>query len=540
MKKIFTLILAATALFSVVSCEETTETTIQVESVAINKDAVTLSIGGTESLTVSVLPTDAEDVSVTWSSNDTSVATVSESGLVTAIAAGEATITVSSNAIPSLTDKCVVTVKEGYVLTISDATAEIYLGEAFQLSFTYTPAEDAEPQVEWSSDDEAIAYVTSDGYVTGVGAGVTNIVVACTDDPTISATCVVTVNYDPSMNLSDFSADNYPAEDTWYINSDATTSTSNFDGLMAALQAVYDLDNSRKISLEFNNLEYFATEVFNEGRAPMSLYSISAPLVVDIADYSFMGASGIVNISIPAAKIIGYYAFYGCSSLATVDITAVETMWDSALSGCSSLVSVTANNLTEIGHYLFEDCSSLETVIMPLIPNVTDYMFSSCSSLVNVELNSIVGINNGGFEKCSSLVSVDFPTVIECGFSVFEKCYALETVSLAELSHCEDAIFYKCTSLKSAYLPKLAYQYYMTFASCAALEEITIGTECVITCVGDDYGDVFNGVDLSNVTLTTGTDNGTTVAQNGDLWDWTVPYDGGTYVYAGFKNIVVQ
>ena len=69
---------------------------VSVESVSLNKSAMSLPVRATGTLTATVLPADATNKNVTWSSSATGVATVSSAGVVTAVAAGEATITVTT------------------------------------------------------------------------------------------------------------------------------------------------------------------------------------------------------------------------------------------------------------------------------------------------------------------------------------------------------------------------------------------------------------------------------------------------------------
>lgn len=89
------------------SCEVTvTPRTISVESITLNKPQLSLVKGATETLTATVLPTTATDKTVTWKSSDTAVATVKD-GIVTAVAAGNATITAKAG---EKTATCAVTV----------------------------------------------------------------------------------------------------------------------------------------------------------------------------------------------------------------------------------------------------------------------------------------------------------------------------------------------------------------------------------------------------------------------------------------------
>lgn len=89
------------------SCEVTvTPRTISVESITLNKPQLSLVKGATETLTATVLPTTATDKTVIWESGDTAVATVKD-GIVTAVAAGNATITATAG---EKTATCAVTV----------------------------------------------------------------------------------------------------------------------------------------------------------------------------------------------------------------------------------------------------------------------------------------------------------------------------------------------------------------------------------------------------------------------------------------------
>ena len=90
--------------------------------VALDKTEATMKIGETLTLTATVTPDDATDKSVTWSSSDDKIATVDEDGTVTAVAEGEAVITVKTTD-GGYTAECKVTVKD--VASAVDGTSVI-------------------------------------------------------------------------------------------------------------------------------------------------------------------------------------------------------------------------------------------------------------------------------------------------------------------------------------------------------------------------------------------------------------------------------
>lgn len=87
---------------------DVTTASIAVTGVSLNKTTASVEVGKTETLTATVAPANATNKSVSWSSGDTKVATVS-AGKVTAVAAGESVITVKA-ADGSKTATCTVTV----------------------------------------------------------------------------------------------------------------------------------------------------------------------------------------------------------------------------------------------------------------------------------------------------------------------------------------------------------------------------------------------------------------------------------------------
>ncbi len=114
---------------------------VPVTGVTLNKTALTLSVGASETLTASVAPSDATDKSVTWSSSNTSVATADASGKVTAVAEGTATITVKTSD-GGYTASCVVTVAgEAPSGALALSKTSLFHGETLEVSFTQPKAQ---------------------------------------------------------------------------------------------------------------------------------------------------------------------------------------------------------------------------------------------------------------------------------------------------------------------------------------------------------------------------------------------------------------
>jgi uncharacterized protein YjdB len=171
-----------------------------VTSVTLNSNVTYILTGETYQLVATVAPSDAcGDKSVTWSTSDSSVATVSNTGLVTAVSSGSATITVTTT-VGSHTATCAVDVSEPVAVTsvtLDESTLDITVGQTRQLTATVLPSDAHDKSVTWSSSNSNIATVTSNGLVTAVSAGTANIIVR-TEDRGYTAQCAVTIT-DPGF-----------------------------------------------------------------------------------------------------------------------------------------------------------------------------------------------------------------------------------------------------------------------------------------------------------------------------------------------------
>ena len=179
-------------------CTVTVKETVPVESVSLDKETAELEEGQSLTLVATVLPENATNKDVIWSSSDDEVATVDETGKVTAVKAGEATITVTTED-GAKTDTCVVTVKEKAPVTVpvesvslDKEAAELEEGQSLTLVATVLPENATNKNVTWSSSDDKVATVDATGKVTAVAAGEATITVT-TEDGSKTDTCQVTV-----------------------------------------------------------------------------------------------------------------------------------------------------------------------------------------------------------------------------------------------------------------------------------------------------------------------------------------------------------
>ena len=163
----------------------------------LDNSSITLEVGSTKTLVATVVPSDAIDKSVTWSSNNTSVATVSTAGTVTAKAVGSAVITVRTND-GGKTATCNVTVSPISVtgVSLNKYSVSMYENDSETLIATVSPANATNKAVTWSSSNYAVANVNSAGQVTAMAAG-TAVITATTVDGGYTANCSVTVQSDP-------------------------------------------------------------------------------------------------------------------------------------------------------------------------------------------------------------------------------------------------------------------------------------------------------------------------------------------------------
>lgn len=164
---------------------------IPTKSVALDRTRASVYVGKSFTLKGTVSPSNATNKTLKWSSSDTSVATVSSSGVVTGVKGGSCVITCKNSGGQSAF--CTVTVVQKVTgVTLNRSSISLYTGKAYTLTPTVLPATATDKRVTWTSSNSRIATVDANGKVTGVAKGVAEIV-AMTVDGKFTAKCTVTV-----------------------------------------------------------------------------------------------------------------------------------------------------------------------------------------------------------------------------------------------------------------------------------------------------------------------------------------------------------
>ena len=359
----------------------------------------------TVTLNAEVTPTNATDKTLTWTSNDTSIATVNDKGVVSALKAGVVKITAKSK--DNVSDSATVKITNVPVqkITLNTSAQQINVGSNYQLTATIFPSNATNKSIVWTSSDSSIATVDSNGIVTGVKAGAATITAKIdnvTDQCKITVTVPVTgITLDRNsmtlapngkavlkMNIQPtdatdkavvWSSDN-PAAATVDENGTVTavgagraniTVTAHNGGFKASCTVVVKkykvtIQTSISASITSNDPETPGNEFFI---APNTGTEAGTIKITGL----FCGYENLSKISIPkkiggkTVTKIGDEAFDHCKDLTSVTIPdTVTSIGVGAFCNCNDLTSVTIpNSVTSIGASAFYLCPKLKNIIIP-------------------------------------------------------------------------------------------------------------------------------------------------------------------------------
>ena len=213
---------------------------VEVTGVKLNKTSLSFTgTGSSQTLTATVSPSNATNKTITWSSSNTSVATVSN-GVVKAVGFGTATITAKSN--NGKTASCSVTVNpiQPTGIKATPETSTLYgLNGTVRLSANVMPSNATNKAVTWSSNNTSVATVSSDGTVKAVGYG-TAVITAKTVNG-LTSNCTINVKKEEVTSLT---IATQPTKTNYYVGD-----TLNTAGL--TLKAAYNNGTTQTITSGF-------------------------------------------------------------------------------------------------------------------------------------------------------------------------------------------------------------------------------------------------------------------------------------------------
>ena len=166
---------------------------VDVTGVSLDRTTAEVGLNSTIKLVATVAPSNASIKTVTWTTSNASIATVASDGTVKGISEGTATITATTKD-GGFTATCEVTVRRIAVtdVTLSKSELSLSTGQSYTLTANVLPSNASNKSVTWQSSNDAVATVSSSGYVRAISEG-TATITATTVDGGFTATCAVTV-----------------------------------------------------------------------------------------------------------------------------------------------------------------------------------------------------------------------------------------------------------------------------------------------------------------------------------------------------------
>lgn len=247
---------------------------VNVESVKISAypSEYKLEVGKTFGFAATVLPEDATDKNVAWSSSAPSVLSIDELGNAKALAAGTSTVTVTTDD-GAKTDKCTITVVAAKVPVKSVELMSIPTSNKMKVNDTFTftarvlPENATDKSVRWSSSNESVLKIDSEGKATALAVGTASVTVTTNDGNKISNALITVVKQGSAEPVTGLTlttdgyvdyvrhgktiqiipnytpAGSYPGESKWY-SSDSNLAVVDENGLVKAVSFDYSRSHS--------------------------------------------------------------------------------------------------------------------------------------------------------------------------------------------------------------------------------------------------------------------------------------------------------
>ncbi len=274
----------------------TVERVYEAASVDLGAEETYLQTGGTLQLEPAVWPEDVFTDYV-YSSSDEAVATVSESGLVTALKAGTATVTVTA-VNGYVTDTMVIKVVDELValesISLNKETLSVNPGHMEQLTVNYTPANATQRDVIWTSDKPEIVSVDENGNITVIAEGTATVTATV---GTKTAACAVT-----AVNADGFASTEMDADVEFGHSTTVDLSTVDLSGVLPGSYTVISEPAKGMVELTGSSLKYTSyTWLMDVGNAGFTdaVYNDTVLVAVKNAE----GETAVITLNVTIGKL---------------------------------------------------------------------------------------------------------------------------------------------------------------------------------------------------------------------------------------------
>lgn len=421
------------------------ETNIPVTSIELSSETEAIRVGETLSVSAKLTPADAAIQSVVWSSSNPEIAEISEKGVITAKAEGEATIRVQSlyGGINAQLPITVIGKDEDLFITKHPKSAIYNLGDqATALSVSYFSVDEIVPTYQWyvseteeTADARKIQDATKSTYVPATDEeSVKYYFVELTfgDKMLKSRTAKVVVEGNQIIASGECESGLiWEVNDKYYLTLSGTGSLSGFsvesdapwheyrNSIVAVIvkngvssigkNAFVDMPGLLKVHIP-NSVTNIVEEAF---AGCTSLEEISIPFIGSSRDAAgtsdaVLGhlfgtsSSGVLQCYMQSGNSLSGYKYAIPNSLRKVSITDAKTIPFGAFYNCANLTSVELNEgITEIQGYSFRNCTGLTEMTIPKsVQSVAEYTLDGCNNIETLTV-PFVGANrevNGTYE----------------------------------------------------------------------------------------------------------------------------------------------
>ena len=387
--------------------------------------------GDNATVTATVLPETAENQTVTYTSSNPSVATINATtGVITAIAEGEATIIATAQDGSNVTGSYTVYVQHKHVpatgLTIytdnelynGEKEITVVSGQSFNMYSTVIPANADDTLEYYYSTNEEIAKVEDySSEVVALKEGTCEIV-GVTFDSEITDRITVHV-------LSEFP----------YILNNGLATITEYNGQGGEIIVPAVIDNYQVTAIgssAFADRSDITSVIISEG-------------IEEIGTAAFSNCPNLAQVALPSSLIrIGGKAFYECTSLTAINLPDnLKAIGSEAFFNCKLTQALLPIGLETLGSAVFEDCLQLENTFIPdTLSTIPEGTFYGCTNLSAIEVpDSVQSIGWGAFYNCKSLKYIYLPDSItmiedfalanihpEAEIHVFRKSYAAHNI----------------------------------------------------------------------------------------------------------------